>query len=108
MNYDVKLITSNNIHVGVKNTTIKKSAQINDTNNINVGVNNSTTTGSVQINTAPIDLSNSNITVDPTNRQNNSILVYDSINNTHKYLQPQQLIDLSDGSLDNAIDYGSY
>ena len=49
MNYDVKLITSNNIHVGVKNTTIKKSAQINDTNNINVGVNNSTTTGSVQI-----------------------------------------------------------
>jgi hypothetical protein len=109
MNYDVKLITSNNIHVGVKNTTIKKSAQINDTNNINVGVNNSTTTGSVQINTAPTaPVISSNITVDPTNRQNNSILVYDSDNNIHKYLQPQQLIDLADGSLDNAIDYGSY
>jgi hypothetical protein len=83
MNYKVKLNTSNNIHVGVKNATIKKS---------------------IEINTAP----SSSISIDPTNRQNNSVLVYDSTNNIHKYLQPQQIFDLIDGSLNNAIDYGSY
>lgn len=83
MNYKVKLNTSNNIHVGVKNATIKKS---------------------VEINTAPTN----SIDIDIANRQNNSVLVYDSINNIHKYLQPQQILDLADGTLNNTIDYGSY
>lgn len=84
MNYKVKLNTSNNIHVAVKNATVKKL---------------------VEISTIP---TSSYVNVDTTNRQNNSVLVYDSTNNIHKYLQPQQIIDLVDGSLDNVIDYGSY
>jgi hypothetical protein len=86
MNYKVKLNTSNNIHVGVKNATVRRS---------------------VEINTSPTE-STGNITIDPSNKQNNSVLVYDSNTNTHKYLQPQQIIDLADGNLNNAIDYGSY
>jgi hypothetical protein len=84
MNYKVKLNTSNNIHVGVKNATIKKS---------------------IEISTIP---TNSTVNIDTTNRQNNSVLVYDSTNNIHKYLEPQQIMDLVDGSLNNVIDYGSY
>jgi len=51
---------------------------------------------------------NNSADVDISNRQNNSILVWNESTKKHEYITPQKLLDLSDGIDDGAIDYGNY
>lgn len=46
--------------------------------------------------------------VDISNRANNTLIMYDSLSQTYKHVDPAQILDLADSVDNEAIDYGTF
>lgn len=46
--------------------------------------------------------------VDITNRGNNTLIMYDSLTQTYKHVDPAQILDLADAIDNESIDYGTF
>lgn len=46
--------------------------------------------------------------VDITNRANNTLIMYDSLTQTYKHVDPAQILDLADAVDNESIDYGTF
>lgn len=94
MKYNVSVSSSSNIDVTVKNYRIKKSADVN-------------TNFEITASSSEIFLSNLN-DVNPTDKSNNYVLMWDAATQKHVYVPPSEVLDRADGVNDDSLDYGSY
>jgi len=46
--------------------------------------------------------------IDTTNRSNNTLIMWDSLTETYKHVDPAQILDLADNIDNESIDYGSF
>lgn len=93
MKYNVSVSSSSNIDVTVKNYRIKKSADVNTNFEI----------------TASSETFLSNLSdVNPTDKSNNYVLMWDAATQKHVYVPPSEVLDRADGVNDDSLDYGSY
>lgn len=95
MKYNVSVSSSSNLNVEVKNFRIKKSVDV-DT--------------AVDVIIQPADqISLSELSdVNPTDKQNNYLLMWDAATQKHVYVPPSEVLDRADGVNDDSLDYGSY
>lgn len=75
--------------------------------NYQVTVNSRSRINVVDVNSTTSSVSNS-IDVDPTNRQNNSVLIWNETTQKHEYVNPSEILDRADNVNDDSLDYGSY
>lgn len=94
MKYNVSVSSSSNIDINVKNFRIKKSVDV-DTNTV------------VTIDPNTVSLSNL-ADVNPTDKTNNYLLMWDAASQKHIYVPPSEVLDRADGVDDDTLDYGSY
>jgi hypothetical protein len=73
--------------------TVKSRSRINI-----IDVNSRTIRGSIA----------DSIDVDSSNRQNNSVLIWNETTQKHEYVHPSEILDRADNVNDDSLDYGSY
>lgn len=94
MKYNVSVSSSSNIDVTVKNYRVKKSVDVDTNVNVNV-------TASELALSALSD-------VNPNDKSNNYLLMWDATTQKHVYVPPSEVLDRADGVNDDSLDYGSY
>lgn len=88
MKYTVTLKANENIDIGFKRPTVKR---------VNV---DSASLVSVSLSQL--------YDVNPVDKQNNYILMWDSATQKHVYVPPSEVLDRADGVDDGSLDYGIY
>lgn len=89
MKYRVTLKTNENIDIGFKRPTVTK-----------IDVDSSA---------SAVDASLSELyDVNPADKQNNYVLMWDSATQKHIYVPPSEVLDRADGVNDDSLDYGIY
>lgn len=94
MKYNVSVSSSSNLNVEVKNYRIKKSVDVDTSVDVTI-------TGD-QISIGQLS------DVNPANKQNNYLLMWDAVTQKHIYVPPSEVLDRADGVNDDSLDYGSY
>lgn len=72
-----------------------------------VTINNKQRIQVVDVNQRSTSISNS-VDIDISNRQDNSILIWNDTKKKHEYVPVSYILGSADGVADDAIDYGSY
>ncbi len=95
MKYQVTLSGNNNYNVTLPRVERKKLVDVDTTpQGIDFG---------------DVDLSVSELTdVDSSNKQNNYVLIWNSVTQKHEYVPTSEVLDRADGVDDGATSYGTY